>query len=726
METKKTHCRVCHALCAMEVDIEEGRPVRVRGDRSDPVHGGYSCIKGQQMIEQHEHPERLRTSLKRNEAASFEPIASEQAIDEIAAQIEAIIRQYGPNSVALYTGTNGTLVSGGNQVYQAWLAAIGSSSFYTSMSIDQPAKFYVAPSRHGVWSAGLQDFQSADVSLLLGANPPVSLYSGPRGGVTPYNPIEQIRRAKQRGMKLIAIDPRKTRFAREADLHLQVKPGEDATLLCGMLRQILADQRYDHEFCDQYVEGLAELQQAVEPYTPAYVETRTLVPANLIVDAARLFAQGPKGAASSGTGADMGPRGNLVAHLILALNTICGRYRRAGDLLSDTEVLFPSGRRVAEVIPPWADQEPPVRSRIRNLPGLWDPRMGPVAELPTSTLADEILTPGEGQVRALFCIGGNPIAAWPNQGKVRRALESLELFVSVDIKLSASAKLADYVIAPKLGLERDDVAYMMDLWSPLPYAHYARALIDADFDVIEEWQLFVGLARRLGTPMQLHGGTIPLDRPVTKHDILKLAFAQPAVPLDQLRECEGGKVYPELVSTIEAPTQLSSGKLQLAPVGITKEITKIYSETFTSGGGYGERSAAFSHRLICRREKHAYNSSVRDLTRSRKKGTTNPAYMNSEDMTSLGIKTGDLVKIESRTGQLFAIAEASDDISAGVVSMSHAWGDLPEYDDKVREIGSCIARLIDDEHEIDPFAGMPLQSALPVTISCMVAQDSSH
>jgi anaerobic selenocysteine-containing dehydrogenase len=715
MQTRKTHCRICHAFCAMEVDLEAGRALRVRGDRADAVHGGYTCIKGQQMIEQHDHPDRLRSSLKRTEDGGFAPISSRDAMDEIASRTKQIIEDYGPRAVALYGGTNGLLVSGAGQVYRAWLEGIGSPSYYSSMTIDQPAKFFVAPSRHGIWTAGVHDFQTADVSLVIGANPLVSLYSGPRGGPIPYNPTEQIRQAKRRGLKLIAVDPRRTQFARQADLHLQVRPGEDATLLCGMLRVIFEEALYDREFCTEYANGLAELRAAVEAFTPDHVEKRTGVPAEQMVAAARLFGRGPRGAATSGTGIDMGPRGNLCAHLILALNTVCGRYRRAGDRLDDIEVLYPSGRRMAQVVPPWAETKPPVSSRIRGLPCVWDPRTG-FAELPTSTLADEILTPGDGKVRALFCAGGNPIVAWPNQAKVRRALEALDLFVTLDIKLSASARLADYVIAPKLGLERDDVAFMMDSWSPVPYAHYARALLEPDFDVIEEWELFTGLARRMGTPIKLPGGEVPLDRPVAKHELLKLAFAQPMVPLDELRATEGGRVYPELASVIEAPGGASSDRLQLAPPGIPEEMRELRDEVFTLAGGYGAEADAFSHRLICRRAKHAYNSSARDLSRSRARDKTNPAYMNPDDLDALGVESGNLVEIESRIGKVLAVVRASDEITPGVVSMSHAWGDLPEFDAQVREIGSCIGRLVDDESEIDRFAGMPLQSALPVNV----------
>jgi anaerobic selenocysteine-containing dehydrogenase len=139
-------------------------------------------------------------------------------------------------------------------------------------------------------------------------------------------------------------------------------------------------------------------------------------------------------------------------------------------------------------------------------------------------------------------------------------------------------------------------------------------------------------------------------------------------------------------------------------------------EIFSSAGGYGQEAEAFTHRLICRRVKHAYNSSARDLPRLKPRERTNPAFMSPRDLEALGIRSGDLLEIESRIGRIVAVAEASSELSPGVISMSHAWGDLPEHDAKVREIGVCVSRLVDDEHDIEEWVGMPLQSAIPVNV----------
>ena len=204
-EKRKTFCRVCHAACPMVVEVEDDRRVvAVSGDRDDPLFEGYTCIKGRQLADQHHHPDRLRSSLRRTEHG-FEPVSSADALDEIAARIDAIVDEHGPRAVASYTGTGAFQNSTSVPVTAAWHAGFGSPSFYTSITIDQPAHRSAAL-RLGAWEAGWHNFTDADVSLAVGYNPLVSSY-GPAGGLQGTNPFVALRRAKDRGLKLIVDRP---------------------------------------------------------------------------------------------------------------------------------------------------------------------------------------------------------------------------------------------------------------------------------------------------------------------------------------------------------------------------------------------------------------------------------------------------------------------------------------------------------------------------------------
>ena len=238
----------------MEIDIEdEKRIVAVRGDKSDPLFRGYTCIKGRQLADQYHSPSRLRSPLKKNPEGTFDIVSSSSALDEIAEKIDHIVSQHGPRSIATYIGTGAYQNSVGVAVGAAWHKGFDSPSFYTSLTIDQPAH-RSSLSRLGSWEAGWQNFSNSDVLLAVGYNPLVSSY-GPASGLQGTDPFVKLREAKDRGLTLIVIDPRKSELANHADIWLQVKPGEDPTLLAAILNIILTSELHDKEFCQEYVES---------------------------------------------------------------------------------------------------------------------------------------------------------------------------------------------------------------------------------------------------------------------------------------------------------------------------------------------------------------------------------------------------------------------------------------------------------------------------------------
>jgi anaerobic selenocysteine-containing dehydrogenase len=215
IETHKSFCRFCHAVCGIEVDVEDGRVLAVRGDRAHVVSQGYLCVKGRELPAQHAHPSRLRGARKRTPGGAFVDVASETAMDEVAARLSELIARDGPGAVAVYSGTHG-LFGSAKPLVIAWANAIGTHWYLTPNTIDQPAQ-QTAWARHGSWDAGVQRFADADVMLFVGNNPGVSAFS--RDGGPPYaNAFKHLRDARRRGMKIIAIDPRRTELARSADL----------------------------------------------------------------------------------------------------------------------------------------------------------------------------------------------------------------------------------------------------------------------------------------------------------------------------------------------------------------------------------------------------------------------------------------------------------------------------------------------------------------------------
>jgi anaerobic selenocysteine-containing dehydrogenase len=711
---RKSFCRYCHAYCPMDVELVDGRAVAVRPDRDNALYGGYTCIKGRQLVEQMYQPGRLLGPQKRG-AAGFAPISSVQALDEIAEQLRGIVAAHGPRAVATYNGTYAFQNSAHLAVSRAFHDALGSPSYYTSVTIDQPAKVFVG-TRHGYWGAGGHFFNDADVVLVFGNNPLVSQYAPP-GGVPSVSPFEQLRDARQRGLRLIAVDPRVTELSRRADLHLQIRPGEDAMLLAGMLRVLLDEGLQDHAFCAQYTRGIEALRAELEPFTLARVAARTDVPAELIVQATRLFAAGPRGSAVTGTGPEMGGNANLTSHLVACLNTLCGRYYRAGDRLPNPGVLTPPLPRFAQVLEVPLAWGRGARSRIDPQFGelMTFSMMGPVREMPTNLLADEILLPGEGQVRALRVIGGNPLMAWPDQQKTLRALRNLDLLVCVDPYVAATAGLAHYIMAPKMTLERDDVTLMADPWYEKPYSQYAEAVVATDADLIEEWELYQGIGRRLGLDVRV--GELPVCGPESpsKFDLLEAITHGSRVPLAWLRDNPGGHVFGDVEVIVQPGDPASTARLDLFPEGVAEEFREALDPPAID--------PRYTHRLICSRSKYVLNSSGLNLSLLREKmGTTNPAVMHPQDIEALGLADDQLVEVHSEHGSIPAVLRADARIKRGVIAMHHAWGVAPDDAgvDDVRRVGTNTNRLIDNSLNRQRYTGMTRQSAIPVYLSARV------
>lgn len=715
-KTVKTYCRFCHAYCPMEATVEDNKLIALEPDTSNEAYGGYTCIKGRQLIEQIDHPSRLQTSQKKQADGTFATIGSEVAMDEIAAKLKSILEQYGPRSIASYNGTYSFQNSAAHDVARAFHSAIGSPSYYTSVTIDQPAKVAIGPTRMGWWNGGSHMWNDSDVALIIGNNTLVSHFSIP-GGIPSFSPHNALREGKKRGMKVICIDPRATEVASRSDIHLQVLPGHDAAVVGAMLNVILSEGLHDKAFCEENIEGLEKLQSDLVDFTPEKVAAAAGITAEDLVQAAHMFANAKRGTAVTGTGPEMGPHPNLLQHLVQSLNAVCGRHYRAGERLPNPGVLTPVAPRQAQATgpqPQWFEEA--IKSRVDDSvceTTVLSP-YGPLKEMPTAVLSDEILLEGEGQIKALICVGGNPLLACPDQEKTHKALQSLELLVCIDLRMSATSSMADYILAPKLCLEREDVTMLTDIWHEEPYSQYTKTVVEAEGDKIEEWEFFWAIGKRMGLEMTLRNGPIDMQNKPSKFDLLENMTRGSRVPLKEIYETEGGKVFDAPDVFLEPADPQTQQKLQLYPPDVDTELAAALSDLDATP------AADFPLMLVSRRMKNTYNSTGPELPLLKEKGTTNPAFMHSDQLAKLNIADGEIVEVFSSHGAIPAVAAASDDVRPGVVSMSHCWGGSPEakasVDAKVREMGSNTNRLISNRENTEKYSGMSRQSTIPVAI----------
>ena len=707
MREATSFCRTCPGTCGVRLTIDdEDRLVKVVGDRQSPLSRGYICVKGRKGDVENGDT-RLLHPLKRQADGSFEPIDSEQALDEIAERIAAIISREGPDAMACYRGTPNFSRAAPFHMLPAWMDAIGSTSFFSTLTIDQSAKV-VCADRMGTWAAGKPHFRDADLWLWVGSNLPVSL--GLSLGCIPSNPALQIRAAKARGMRMIVIDPRRTELASEADLHLQPRPGEDPTIAAGLIRIILSEGWEDREFCRRHVSGLEELRTAVAPFTPDYVEKRADVPAADLYRAARMFAlESRKGVASTGTGPDMAARSNLAEHLYECLNVLCGRFLQEGDRIWNVLPLGPRSEARAEVVPPTRSWESGPKSRVRNTGRI-------LGEMLSGAMADEILTPGRGQIKGMIVAAGNPVAALPDVRKTVRAFKSLDLLVSIDPFMTATSRYADYILPTTTQYEHADITYAFPMPFLEPFAQYTPAIVNPPrgADVVEDWYPFWALAKRLGKPIAYAGVPLGFDRAPTTDELIEILTRHAQVSLEELKASARGKVYAIDATVGPGRPEAAAARFELAPSDVVADVHDVAMEPVV--GDVAADGTRFTHRLISRRMRSVINSRLQGFPSIRSRNPYNPAWLHPDDLARHGLSDGAKIYIVSETGRIPAIVESDATVKPGVVSMTHSWGGVPDEDSAYEEVGSSTNLLVSSENHSESINAMPRFSAVPVRL----------
>jgi anaerobic selenocysteine-containing dehydrogenase len=707
LREKKSFCRFCSPCCGTRVLVDENdQLVEVRGDKEDLMTRGYACFKGLQAPAAHQAKDRILQPLKRQPDGSFAPIKLETALDEIAAKLRDTRERYGVEAIGGYRGGGAVLSASSSNMLTYWLQALGSPKNFSPITIDQSAKS-ISVGRLGIWLGGKHSLLTSDVRLFFGVNPLMSLSTS---DFEPANPTKAMKEMRAKGMKLIVIDPRYTETAHYADIFLQPYPGEDPTIAAGLLHIILREGWEDKEFCATYVQDLELLRAALEPFTPDYVAHRAGINADDLFAAAKLFAHDCKrGGAASGTGPNMAPHSNLAEHLIETLNVVCGRYARAGEEVANPGIVNPRNPK-AEVMPAPRWWEHGYKSRIGGYGMLG-------GEMMSGIFADEILQPGDGQLRCVIVHGSNVVNIMPDQLKTVRALKSLDLLVSIEPYMNETAKLSHYILPGTLQYERADLSQFMyeEVLVHKPWVRYTPPIAKppAGAEVVDDWIILWKLAQRLGLELKVDGVPLDMKTMPSTDDIIAIIARRVPMPFEELKKHELGAMFDSQKYYVQ-PGDPNAGKFTTMPVDVAEELAEVAHEEFEPGISIsnGER---FTFKLTARRIRDVHNSSGRNIPAVRERNPFNPAYVNPDDLLALGIKSGDWIKIISDTGEIPAIVEADASMRRGVVSMTHAWGGLPGETIYERD-GANTNLLISTDRDLDPINAMPRMTAIPINI----------
>jgi len=696
----------------VDVAVEHGRVTQVRGNRRAPLYHGYTCPKGRATPLLHNGPDRLLHSLKRLPDGRFIPITSDDLADELAVRIGRLLERHEPRAIAAYLSGGVIEQPAASAMMISFLRAIGSPMLFSAATIDQPG-MAIGYALHGRWAGGRILPEQRDIFVIVGGNPINSKQ------YLPQNPGMQIKGMRRGGGKLVVVDPRRSETARLADIHLQLRPGEDPAVLACLINLLLEQGDVDRAFVTANAEGFDALADAVRPFTAARVAERAGVPEAELRAIARALGEAKTGDIALGTGPSMATRGLLSSYLALCINTLRGWWAREGDPAMHPSVLLPPREFRAQPIAPrpaWGFGE---KTRIKSFEET-------VAGMPLAALPEEILTPGPEQVRALFLHGG-AVNSWPQTARTREALAALDTLVIHDTVLSPTARLADYVIATKMQFEIPSVTVLNELisagghsgygWAD-PYASALPAVVDPPegSDLLESWQIYYRIAQRLGLPMALINwkseGTAPpaldMTREPTTEQIYDLMCAGSAVPLSEVRRYPDGRVFDDVRKTVIGREPGCTARLQLADPDMIAALREVAEEAPRPREAAGE----FPFLLIPSRLQNTTN------TFARAEGALpwryNPAFLHPADMAELGLAAGAEVRIRSRHGEVRAIVEVDEGLRRGVVALMHGFGEWDSDDPRVA--GTNVNRLTAWNDDFEKYTGMPRMGALPVAI----------
>lgn len=709
--TVKSFCRNCSALCAMELTVEDNRITNVVADGSASPYGAYMCAKGRSSADFHNGEGRLTQNLKRGPTGEFAPIAAKQALDEIAGKLSALLEQYGPRSIAVYYGTGAYRSVLGGQLQRAFLAAIGSPNQFSTMTIDQSAK-WVTMGRMGTMASGKPAFADVDLAVIVGNNPVVTHQTYPFGPGESGAPGKSFMEAKKRGLRMIVIDPRCSETARLADLVIQPLPGQDAVLFAAIAHILLRDNTFNKTFTERFVTQMDVLRAAVAPFTPEFAAQRADVPVEQIELAAKWLGEAKRAFVGSGTGPSMSAHSNLNDHMIEVVNALVGGYRRAGDLVHNPGTLNPRSF-VEMAVSPARSWERGVKCRTADIGQLF-------GEFPTALLPQEILTPGPGKIRALINFGGDPLMGLGDPARALPAFQDLDLLVSLDARINETGMQSHYIVAASLPFERHDVSTPGDGLYPVGFAQYAPPVLQKPENVVDDWEFFWGIASRMQIPLTLkywaYGRDfntirdgLPLDmtRRPDPEEMIRFLCKNSTVDFAALKANPSGVRAGASEQRVLAAATDNGGRLELCPRDVADELNSVLHESLAPG---------FSHYLVCRRILEAMNSAYRDSARTRKKYPVNWAYLNPEDMEERNIAEGQEIRLESEFGIVAALAKPDAGLRRGVVSMTHMFGKPNSNAKPLEQAGSYTGQLTSLQKYLEPINFMPRFSGVPINV----------
>jgi anaerobic selenocysteine-containing dehydrogenase len=731
-----TTCPLCEATCGLELTITDDRITGVRGDRLDEFSGGFLCPKGASLGQLDADPDRLATPMVNRDGVHV-PVSWAEAFEIVQLRLNEIIAAHGRDAVAMYLG-NPTVHSLAGGLYAGNLRrALGSRNVFTASTVDQMPKQVSSGLMYGgIFTIAVPDIDRTDFLLLLGADP----YTSNGSLWTAPDMPRRLKALRARGGSFVVVDPRRSRTAAAASQHVPITPGTDVFLLLSMAQELFAADLVDLGRLAPHVNGLDQVRSLVQPFTPEAVAARCGIDASTIRDLTHRFAAAPRAAVYGRIGTTTVDFGTVASWLVDVLNVLTGNLDRLGGSMFPLPAHMTKGTGSGRGFTTgrW-------HSRVRGLPET-------AAEFPAVTLADEIETPGEGQVRALVTIAGNPALSLPNSARLDAALSTVDFMVSVDPYLNETTRHADVILPPPPPSRRPhyDIAFLnfavrnVAKFSPAVIPLGDRAMSeadillrltaifagldpDADLDALAAQQLDAMLAKLVEHPKSpLHDRSVDELRSTlvgSSREERLLDFklrtgsygdwfglVPDGLSMTKLLANPHGVDLGPLESRIPEVLRTPSGRIELCPRLIASDVPRVADALAAEPDDL---------LLVGRRHLRSNNSWMHNVPALVKGKELCTLLVNTADARRLGLADGGVAQVSSRVGKVEVTVEVTDDMAQGVVSMPHGWG----HDRQGTRLAVAGAHagvnvnLLTDDLRIDPLSGTAVLNGTRVHVS---------
>lgn len=721
-EHRVTYCRICEPMCGLIATVDDGRLVSLRPDPDHPLSQGRACPKGIAFTDIQNDPDRVLEPLRRRADGTFEAVSWDEALDDIAARLTTILDRDGGDAVGQYFGNPAAFGYASSLWAGVFMARIGARHLYSAGSQDINSRFVASKFLYGAASQlPFPDLLRTEFLLMVGANPLVSHGSAVRAPRIKNDLADIVRR----GGRVVVVDPRRTETAREYE-HLAIRPDGDAWLLLSMLQVIFAEGLEDTTAMAEQSTGGETLRRLCREHTPERTAERTGIPGDIVRMLARDFATAPSATAYGRTGACLGRHGTLVSFLLDALTLVTGNLDRPGGSLMSRAVIpvEEMGERLGSF------SYDTMRSRIGNHPDV-------LGTFPAAVMADEITTPGPGQLRALFVVAGNPVLSVPNSKALESALPQLDLFVSLDLYVNETNRLADYILPGTTMLERDDLPIMFAACSPTLFVQSTEAVLEPYGQARQEWQVYAELAHRMGISLFATGPLERFNRVLAQLDRFRATRMTPrrmmalllrfgpygdrfglrrgGLNLDRLRARPHGIVLDEHAPSgiLDTVVRHRDGKVRLDPPEIVAEVGRL--------GARSHDDPRFPLLAIGIREMRSQNSWMHNSPTLMKGDRRHRTRIHPDDARAAGLVDGGPVLIVAADGAVESEVLVTDEMRPGTIAIPQGWGHRGGGWTLANSVpGANVNELTSNRSaDLEALAGMSVLNGVPVRIEAV-------